>query len=87
MNLYFQRSNGGYLLIEQDVACIGEALEQIKAFCLRHSYNSPYTRYWYEDENVAVFDVGSYTEFFKLADNLPIVGTEEDFIDRKQEKD
>lgn len=86
MNLYFQRSNGDYLLIKENVADIDQAIEEVRSFCKRHDYISPYTRYWWHDkeQTVVTFDVGSYTEFFKLAKSLPTVGTEEDFIDRKQ---
>ena len=86
-NLYFQRSNETYLLIKENVETIEEALKEISAFLERHKYNSYYTRYWtHADETT--FDVGSWSEFFKLAPSDShfadsVVGTEKDFIDKK----
>lgn len=82
MNLYFERSNGEYLLIKENVADVETALQEIKEFCGRHNYTSYYIRYWCDKEGTATFDVGSYSEFFKLAKELPVVGTEEDFVDK-----
>lgn len=83
MNLYFQRSNGEYLFIKENLKTIEQALKEAVDFCKRHNYSSPYTRYWYNKEQTEIiFDVGSYTEYLKLAEDLPIVGTEEDFVER-----
>ena len=65
-NLYFERHNGQYLLIKENVKDIDEALKEISAFLERHNYNSYYTRYWTEADETT-FDVGSWSEFFKLA--------------------
>lgn len=86
-NLYFQRANGEYLLIKEKVQTIEEALKEISAFLERHHYNSYYTRYWTNIDETT-FDVGSWSEFFKLAPangrfTELVVGTEEDFIERK----
>ena len=89
-NLYFQRSNGSYLLIKENVADEQEALKEISEFLKRHNYNSYYTRMWYEDNGaVTVFDVGSWTEFFKWAPAAAVtpVGTEADFIERGTDND
>lgn len=86
-NLYFQRSNETYLLIKENVETIEEALKEISAFLERHNYNSYYTRYWTKADETT-FDVGSWSEFFKLAPANSrfadlVVGTEKDFIDKK----
>ena len=82
-NLYFQRANDEYLLIKENVADEQEALKEISAFKKRHNYTSYYTRYWTQNE-VTTFDVGSWSEFFKLAEPgiFTPVGTEKDFIER-----
>lgn len=84
-NLYFQRSNGNYLLIQEQVT-EDEAMSVISNFLNRHNYTSYYTRYWREDGKT-IYDVGSWSEFFVLAaaDKIPtdkIEGTEKDFIER-----
>lgn len=68
------------------MADIDQAIKEVRSFCKRHDYTSPYIRYWWDNkgQTVVTFDVGSYTEFLKLAKSLPTVGTEEDFIDRKK---
>lgn len=86
-NLYFQRSNETYLLIKEKVETIEEALKEISAFLERHNYNSYYIRYW-TNADETTFDVGSWSEFFKLAPADSrfaelIVGTEKDFVDKK----
>jgi hypothetical protein len=82
-NLYFQRSNNEHLLIKENVADEKEALKEISAFLERHNCTSYYTRYWTEHE-VTTFDVGSWSEFFKLAspEIITATGTEKDFIER-----
>lgn len=62
-NLYFQKSNGEHLLIQENVSDEKEALSLISEFLKRHNYNSYYTRMWYSSETV-IFDVGSWSEFF-----------------------
>lgn len=89
-NLYFQRANETYLLIKENVKNIDEALREISAFLERHNYNSYYTRYW-TNADETTFDVGSWSEFFKLASADGrfaglIAGTENDFIDKKVDK-
>lgn len=90
-NLYFQRANKTYLLIKENVKDIDEALKEISAFLERHNYNSYYIRYW-TDADETTFDVGSWSEFFKLAPadgrfTELVVGTEKDFIERKTNND
>ena len=85
-NLYFQRSNGNYLLIQEQVD-EDEVLNIISNFLEKHNYKSYYIRYWHEDGKT-IYDVGSWSEFFVLAaaDKIPadkIEGTEKDFIERK----
>lgn len=84
-NLYFQRSNGEHLLIQENLANEDEALSVIADFIKRHNCNSYYTRMWYSGD-IVMFDVGSWSEFFKLAkpeDIENVVGTEKDFIDKR----
>ena len=83
-NLYFQRSNGEYLLIKENVPTEVEALHEISMFLDRHNYTSYYTRSWREGDAM-VYDVGSWSEFFKWASAAAVnpVGTEENFIDRR----
>ena len=87
MNLYFQRANETYLLIKENVADVDEGFKEVNAFLKRHNYTSHYIRYW-TNADQTTFDVGSWSEFFVLApaDNHfadRVVGTEENFIDRK----
>ena len=87
-NLYFQRPNGNYLLIQEQVT-EDEVMNVISNFLNRHNYISHYTRYWRENGKT-IYDVGSWSEFFVLAaaDKIPaeqIEGTEENFIDRKSD--
>lgn len=84
-NLYFKRSNGTYLLIQEAID-EDKALTIISNFLNRHNYTSYYTRYWREDGKT-IYDVGSWSEFFVLAaaDKIPadkVVGTEKDFVDK-----
>ena len=90
-NLYFQRSNETYLLIKENVGTIEEALTEIASFLERHNYNSYYTRYWSHNDETT-FDVGSWSEFFKLAPADGrfaelVVGTEKNFVDKKVNRD
>ena len=90
-NLYFQRANETYLLIKENVKDINEALKEISDFLERHNYNSYYTRYW-TNADETTFDVGSWSEFFKLAPADGrfaefVVGTEKDFVERKKNND
>ena len=85
-NLYFERYNGQYLLIKENVKDIDEALKEISDFLERHNYKSYYTRYW-TNEDETTFDVGSWSEFFKLAPADGrfaelVVGTENDFVEK-----
>ena len=87
-NLYFQRSNGNYLLIQEQVT-EDEAMNVISNFLNGHNYTSYYIRYWQEDGKT-IYDVGGWSEFFVLtaAEKIPaeqIEGTEENFIDRKSD--
>lgn len=85
-NLYFQKSNGEHLLIQENVSNEKEALSLISEFLKRHNYNSYYTRMWYSGET-AIFDVGSWSEFFKFAkpeDISEVIGIEKDFIDKEE---
>lgn len=88
-NLYFKRSNDTYLLIKEGVKNIEEGLKEVSEFLERHNYRSYYTRYWAQG-GVTIYDVGSWSECFKLAaadkiDQDKIVGTEKNFIDREEE--
>jgi hypothetical protein len=90
-NLYFQRSNETYLLIKENVETIEEALREITFFLERHNYISYYTRYW-TNADETTFDVGSWSEFFKLAPADGriaelVVGTEKNFVDKKVSRD
>ena len=86
-NLYFQRSNGEYLLIKENIPNEQIALDEVYAFLKRHNYKAHYVRYW-TNADQTTYDVGSWSEFFVLAPANnhfvdKIVGTEEKFIDRK----
>ena len=90
-SLYFQRANETYLLIKENIKDIDEALKELSAFLERHNYNSYYTRYW-TNADETTFDVGSWSEFFKLAPADGrfaelVVGTEKDFVERKTHND
>lgn len=68
MTLVFVRSNGDEVSLG-DVKSIEGASEVIHQFLLEHNYKSYYTRRWYDpDEKCVWFDVGSWSEFFKLYD-------------------
>ena len=85
-NLYFKRSNGTFLLIAENKTK-DNAVDEIFAFLKRHNYQSHYIRIW--GDEVVQYDVGSWTEFFYLGTKEDIeargeiVGTEADFVDRK----
>ena len=87
-NLYFRRSNGTFLLIAEDKTK-ENAVDVILAFLERHNYQSHYIRVWGDD--VVKYDVGSWSEFFYLGTKEDIeakgeiVGTEADFIERKED--
>ena len=87
-NLYFERSNGDYLLIQESVSK-NEALDVINKFLKRHNYDHYYTRI-ITHEDVVTYDVGSWSEFFVLVDpaKIPsdkkIIGTEKDFVDKTE---
>ena len=85
-DLFFQRANGKYLLIKENIEEVHDGMDEISAFLKRHNYTSHYTRYWPID-NGFEFDVGSWSEFFILVKKNTIaaeliVGTEKDFIER-----
>ena len=87
-NLYFRRSNGTFLLIAEDKTK-ENAVDAILAFLERHNYQSHYIRVW--GDEVIKYDVGSWSEFFYLGTKEDIeakgdiVGTEADFIERKED--
>ena len=86
-NLYFQRANGTYLLIKENMADKTEAFREVNAFLKRHNYEPNYIRYW-TNADQTTFDVGSWSEFFVLAPANnhfadKVVGTEKNFIDKK----
>ena len=90
-NLYFQRSDGTYLLIKENIADEQEGLDEVSAFLKRHNYTSHYTRIWTRGDETT-YDVGSWSEFFKLvpADGRfaeLVVGTEKNFVDKKVNRD
>lgn len=62
-NLYFQRANGEHRLLAIDVT-EQEAFKEMNRFMDEHNFKSYYTRSWEEDD-VKIYDVGSWTEFFK----------------------
>ena len=64
-NLYFQRSNGEFVLLSADVT-EDNAVLKMSEFLKEHNFKSYYTRIW-EKNGVKWFDVGSHTEFFVWA--------------------
>ena len=60
--LYFQRSNGEYVLL-LDNTTQDEVSVEIKRFLDQHNFKSYYTRIW-EVDGRRWYDVGSHTEFF-----------------------
>ena len=64
-SLYFQRSNGEYVLLFE--RCTeDEVFMTINTFLCKHNYSSSYIRWWEEKEQTW-YDVGSYNEFFVWA--------------------
>ena len=62
-NLYFQRSNGQYILLQED--CTEEqAFAKIHQFLDEHNFKSYYTRTWTTEDGNKHYDVGSWSEFF-----------------------
>lgn len=63
-NLYFERSNGESVLIEENVTT-----ENVVAFIKQYitkinpNYQIPYFRVW-SNEDCTIYDAGSHTEFF-----------------------
>ncbi len=62
-NLYFQRSNGEHRLLATDVT-EDEAYKEMQKFMDEHNFKSYYTRSW-EVNGIKLYDVGSWTEYFK----------------------
>lgn len=70
MNLYFIRSNGEKRLVREN-AEEKTVLSDIHSYVnnVNPTYKIYYTRSWYsEDHKGIMYDVGSHTEFFLLAD-------------------
>lgn len=62
-NLYFQRSNGEYILLLEN--CLeAEASKKINQFLDEHNFKSYYTRTWNTEDGNKHYDVGSWSEFF-----------------------
>lgn len=61
-NLYFQRSNGEYRLLGENVTD-DDAWKLMKAFMDEHNFKCYYIRSW-EKNGIKWYDVGSHTEFF-----------------------
>lgn len=64
-NIYFQRSNGEFVLLEESVTQ-EDAHLVMKHFMDSHNYKSYYTRSW-EKNGLKWYDVGSWSEFFVWA--------------------
>ena len=69
-NVYFQRSNGEFVLLEVSVD-EHDANLVMKHFMDEHNYKSYYTRSW-EKNGIKWYDVGSWTEFFVWANQEDI---------------
>lgn len=63
-NFYFKRSNGGRILLAENVDR-EDAFKVMSKFLDDHNYKSYYTRTW-EEGNELWFDCGSWSEFFVL---------------------
>lgn len=61
-NLYFQRSNGEYRLLGENVT-EDEARVLRNAFMDEHNFKCHYVRMW-ETDGIRWYDVGSWSEFF-----------------------
>jgi hypothetical protein len=62
-NLYFQRSNGEHRLLATDII-EDEVYKEMQKFMDEHNFHSYYARSW-EKNGVKIYDVGSWTEFYK----------------------
>ena len=62
-NLYFQRSNGEYILLKENCSET-QASTEIHSFLDKHNFKSYYTRIWNTENGNRWYDVGSHTEFF-----------------------
>lgn len=69
-NIYFQRSNGEFVLIEESVTQ-EDARLVMKHFLDERNYKSYYTRSW-EHDGARWYDVGSWSEFFVWANEEDI---------------
>ena len=69
-NIYFQRSNGEFVLLAESVTQ-EDAQLVMKHFLDEHNYKSYYTRSW-ERNGVRWYDVGSWSEFFAWANEEDI---------------
>lgn len=65
MKLVFKNANGKERVVA-NVNNVEEAHSKIKEFCYDHGFHIQYTRTWVDDDKVMMFDVGSWSEFFKL---------------------
>ena len=66
-SLYFQRSNGEYRLLAENVT-EDEAWTSMKDFMYEHNFKCYYIRRW-ETNGIRWYDVGSHTEFFLWTNN------------------
>lgn len=69
MNLYFQNSQGKKRIIAKNLSDKRQISEEINKFLKKHNFKCYYTRCWYDGE-YTVYDVGSWTEFFLVDDNV-----------------
>lgn len=69
-NIYFQRSNGEFVLLEESVTQ-EDARLVMKHFLDERNYKSYYTRSW-EHNGARWYDVGSWSEFFVWANEEDI---------------
>lgn len=66
-SLYFQRSNGTYLLLAENVTK-EEAIKKMHSFLSECNFKSYYQIYRGTEEQGFEIDVGSWTEFFIWSD-------------------
>lgn len=69
MKLYFENSYGQRRIIAKPQND-DEAMKEIRKFCKDRKFKIYYVRKWQNDKGEKVYDVGSWSEFFYLVDEV-----------------
>lgn len=65
MKIYYFNTSG-YSEFLKEIDDEDKDIEVIVDFCKEHNYHIPYIRTYYDNNGDMIYDVGSWTEFFKI---------------------